>query len=283
MLIIAKALAHDKQLSSSSDSPRLDCEVLLSFVIDKTRTYLYTWPEKTLDKTQEALFLECLQRRISGEPIAYIIGQKEFWSLLLCVNTSTLIPRPETELLVETALELLRNKEDAMVADLGTGTGAIALALASEQPRWQIYGLEKNKSAFALAQKNQQQLELSNVTFLLSDWFDALLAQEQHPKFHLIASNPPYIDNDDSHLVEGDVRFEPRSALVAKDSGLADIKYIINNAASYLLPEGWLVFEHGYQQADVVKEYFELNGFTQVFTRNDLSGQPRVTSGQWCK
>jgi len=281
MLTIAKALVQDKQLSSCSDSPRLDCEVLLSFAVGKTRTYLYTWPEQILEKSQEELFLSSLQRRINGEPVAYIVGQKEFWSLPLYVDESTLIPRPETELLVEIGLELLAGQDDAMVVDLGTGTGAVALALASEQSQWQVYGLEKSQAAFALAQKNQQQLKLGNVTFLLSDWFDALVDQQK--QFNLIVSNPPYINSDDEHLSRGDVRFEPHSALVANDDGLADIKHIVDHAADYLLANGWLVFEHGYQQAHAVTEYLERNHFTQVFTRNDLSGQPRVTGGQLCE
>lgn len=281
MLTIAKALAQDKQLLSCSDSPRLDCEVLLSFILDKTRTYLYTWPEYVLDQPQEELFLASLQRRVSGEPVAYIVGQKEFWSLPLYVDESTLIPRPETELLVEIGLELLAGQDDAMVADLGTGTGAVALALASEQSQWQVYGLEKSQAALALAKKNQQQLKLHNATFLLSDWFDALAGQ--HKQFNLIVSNPPYINRDDVHLSRGDVRFEPRSALVANDDGLADIKHIVDHAADYLSVGGWLVFEHGYQQACAVGECLGNNHFTQVFTRKDLSGQPRVTGGRLCE
>ncbi len=283
MLTIAQALAQDKQLLVCSDSSRLDCEVLLSFVIGKNRTYLYTWPEKSLEKSQETLFLDCLQRRLNGEPIAYIVGQKEFWSLPLCVDESTLIPRPETELLVEITLELLLDKEDAIIADLGTGTGAILLALANEKPAWQFFGLEKNQKAFELAQKNQRQLGFTNVTFLLSDWFSALSDQQPRKKFNLIVSNPPYIDASDKHLQEGDVRFEPHSALIAEDNGLADIKGIIDGAPQYLLENGWLIFEHGYQQAVAVKDYLEINSFTQIFTRNDLSGQPRVTGGRLCE
>jgi release factor glutamine methyltransferase len=304
MLSIIEALALSKKLASYTDSPRIDCEVILSAAIEQSRTYLYTWPEKTLSDHQQTIFLQNLERRINGEPVAYIVGQKEFWSLPLFVDKSTLIPRPETELVVEVTLELLSDAasvnadssnnsfiggaSDIQIADLGTGTGAIALALASENPHWQVWGLERDKDALALAKKNQQQLNLSNVNLLLSDWFSALSvkgsvkksAQEPDPKFNAIVSNPPYIDVNDKHLQQGDVRFEPHTALVADDHGLADIESIISQASEHLLQNGWLVFEHGNQQADAVTECFKKHGFQCVFTRNDLAGQPRVTSGQ---
>jgi release factor glutamine methyltransferase len=304
MLSIIEALALSKKLASCTDSPRIDCEVILSAAIEQSRTYLYTWPEKTLSDHQQTIFLQNLERRINGEPVAYIVGQKEFWSLPLFVDKSTLIPRPETELVVEVTLELLSDAasvnadssnnsfiggaSDIQIADLGTGSGAIALALASENPHWQVWGLERDKDALALAKKNQQQLNLSNVNLLLSDWFSALSvkgsvkksAQEPDPKFYAIVSNPPYIDINDKHLQQGDVRFEPHTALVADDHGLADIESIISQASEHLLQNGWLVFEHGNQQADAVTECFKKHGFQCVFTRNDLAGQPRVTSGQ---
>ncbi len=304
MLSIIEALALSKKLASCTDSPRIDCEVILSAAIEQSRTYLYTWPEKTLSDHQQTIFLQNLERRINGEPVAYIVGQKEFWSLPLFVDKSTLIPRPETELVVEVTLELLSDAasvnagssnnsfiggaSDIQIADLGTGTGAIALALASENPHWQVWGLERDKDALALAKKNQQQLNLSNVNLLLSDWFSALSVkgsikestQEPDPKFNAIVSNPPYIDINDKHLQQGDVRFEPHTALVADDHGLADIESIISQASEHLLQNGWLVFEHGNQQADAVTECFKKHGFQCVFTRNDLAGQPRVTSGQ---
>ncbi len=170
------------------------------------------------------------------------------------------------------------------IADLGTGTGAIALALASENSQWQVWGLENNKNALELAKKNQQQLDLPNVTLLLSDWFSALSEKESFQKhaqqFNIIVSNPPYIDINDKHLQEGDVRFEPPSALVAHDHGLADIEIIIRQASAYLLQSGWLVFEHGNQQAEAVARCFKKYGFQCVFTRNDLAGHPRVTGAQ---
>ena len=289
MLSITEALALSKKLTGHSTSSRIDCEVILSAAIEQTRTYLYTWPEKTLSDHQQKIFLQNLDRRINGEPIAYIVGQKEFWSLPLFVNESTLIPRPESELLVEVTLELLSDVSAecipaVKIADLGTGTGAIALALASENSQWQVWGLENNKNALELAKKNQQQLDLPNVTLLLSDWFSALSEKESFQKhaqqFNIIVSNPPYIDINDKHLQEGDVRFEPLSALVADDHGLADIEIIIRQASAYLLQSGWLVFEHGNQQAEAVARCFKKYGFQCVFTRNDLAGHPRVTGAQ---
>ena len=289
MLSITEALALSKKLTGHSTSSRIDCEVILSTAIEQTRTYLYTWPEKTLSDHQQKIFLQNLDRRINGEPIAYIVGQKEFWSLSLFVNESTLIPRPESELLVEVTLELLSDVSAecipaVKIADLGTGTGAIALALASENSQWQVWGLENNKNALELAKKNQQQLDLPNVTLLLSDWFSALSEKESFQKhaqqFNIIVSNPPYIDINDKHLQEGDVRFEPLSALVAHDHGLADIEIIIRQASAYLLQSGWLVFEHGNQQAEAVARCFKKYGFQCVFTRNDLAGHPRVTGAQ---
>lgn len=293
MLSITEALALSKKLTDYSTSPRIDCEIILSAAIEQTRTYLYTWPEKTLSDHQQKIFSQNLDRRINGEPIAYIVGQKEFWSLSLFVNESTLIPRPESELLVEVTLELLSDVSAecipaVKIADLGTGTGAIALALASENSQWQVWGLENNKNALELAKKNQQQLDLPNVTLLLSDWFSALSEKESDEEsfqklaqqFNIIVSNPPYIDINDKHLQEGDVRFEPLSALVADDHGLADIEIIIRQASAYLLQSGWLVFEHGNQQAEVVARCFKKYGFQNVFTRNDLAGHPRVTGAQ---
>ncbi|MFT6389695.1 MAG: release factor glutamine methyltransferase [Cellvibrionaceae bacterium] len=273
-----QSLLADHQHLKSSDSSRLDCELLLCSVLQKDRTYLYTWPEKVLSSEQVQGYLELFFRRKKGEPIAYILGEKEFWSLPLVVNASTLIPRPETELLVESVLALMESKKDDVisVADLGTGTGAIGLALASERPCWQIIGLEKNVEAFALAQENKKQLKLGNIAFYLSDWFDSIPNQ----RFDVIVSNPPYIDADDHHLREGDVRFEPRAALVADNNGLADLELIIQASLNYLLPNAWLLLEHGNQQSIKVGGLLTRAGFKHVQTKQDLAGQPRVTLGQ---
>ncbi|MDZ4195161.1 MAG: peptide chain release factor N(5)-glutamine methyltransferase, partial [Pseudomonas sp.] len=190
-----------------SPTPRLDAELLLAAALNKPRSYLRTWPERELDDEQLSLFQNHLQRRRQGEPVAYILGHQGFWSLDLEVAPHTLIPRPDTELLVETALELLPATPLA-VLDLGTGTGAIALALASERPAWQVTGVDRVEDAVALAERNRQRLQLGNAAFLHSHWFSALSGQ----RYGLILSNPPYIRADDRHLNEGDVRFEPSSA-----------------------------------------------------------------------
>lgn len=258
-----------------SDTARLDLEVLLGHVLQKPRTWLYTWPEHELSESAQQQFDRILERRAHGEPVAHLVGKREFWSLPLKVDASTLIPRPETELLVEVALELCPQPR-AQVLDLGTGTGAIALALASERPGWQIVAAEKSPEAVALAEENRAALGLGNVQVLRSDWF-ALVPSQQ---FDLIVSNPPYIDAADPHLAEGDVRFEPRSALVAGRSGLADIEQIAGEALAYLAPEGWLVVEHGWQQAGPVRELFARAGLRQVSSRNDYAGRERLTLGR---
>ena len=277
MLSIADALKKSDLLTSVSDTARLDVEVLLAFVLEKDRTYLYTWPEKYLSVEQEQLFTSHLQQRQQGQPIAYIIGRREFWSLSLVVNSSTLIPRPETELLVDIVLELVADDTPRTLIDLGTGTGAIALALAVEKPSWKITALDKVADACALAEKNRQQYGLDNVSVICGDWLQGIADQSTH----MIVSNPPYIDQGDPHIFQGDVRFEPRSALVADNKGLADIAIISQQATTKLLPEGWLLVEHGYQQASAVRDIFQQNGFAQVATKKDMAGHERVTMGQW--
>ncbi len=271
--------ALTQQFSVVSDSARVDAEVLLSFVAQKNRTWLYTWPERELTASQTRQLQALIKRRLQGEPVAYLTGEREFWSLTLQVSPDTLIPRPDTELLVEIALELFseRSHENLNIIDLGTGTGAIALAIACEQPNWRIVGLDRIPAAVELAQRNKTQLQIPNATFLESDWFSALDKQ----RFDLIVSNPPYIEQQDPHLEQGDVRFEPRSALVAEDNGLLDIKNIIAQAPDFLVDQGWMLFEHGYQQADVVRNLLSERGFIAVQTRCDLAGLERATLGQW--
>lgn len=269
---IAELLQQAVVLETVSDTPRLDLEVLLCHVLNKPRSYLYTWPEKVLDESCVERFNSLLQRRSTGQPIAYLLGEKEFWSLPLEVSEATLIPRPETELLVETALKII-SRPDAQVLDLGTGTGAIALALASEHPRWQITAVDVVLEAVALAERNRLRLGLENVSVVQSNWFENITAK----KFDLIVTNPPYIADDDPHLNQGDVRFEPKSALVAKNKGLADISSIIVAAKEYLGKGAYLFIEHGYQQGQAVRYLFELESYTQIVTLQDLSGCERLS------
>jgi len=263
-------------LASSSDSAKLDAQLLLSLVIDKEQSYLLTWPEKTIEAILVKQYLNLLARRQKGEPIAYITGVKEFWSLPLKVSPATLIPRPDTEILVEQVLEKFQHHQNINCLDLGTGTGAIALALCSENPSWDIEGIDYSNEAITLAQLNAKNLELSQVTFYQSDWFSAV---DNNKKYQLIVSNPPYIDSEDKNLSLGDVRFEPNSALVADQNGLADIKFIAKSARSYLMAQGMLFFEHGFDQGSAVRNLMADLGYTQVQTMTDLSGHERVTWG----
>ncbi|VXB56874.1 N5-glutamine methyltransferase, modifies release factors RF-1 and RF-2 [Pseudomonas sp. 8AS] len=272
-------MATIEQLLNHADLPdspsaRLDAELLLAFVLGKPRSYLRTWPEREPTAEQQAAFAALLIRRRAGEPVAYILGQQGFWSLDLEVAPHTLIPRPDTELLVETALELLP-ATPLRALDLGTGTGAIALALASERPGWRVTGVDRVIDAVALAERNRQRLQLNNAEFRPSQWFGALAGE----RYGLIVSNPPYIAAADRHLGEGDVRFEPVSALVSGVDGLDDIRQIIAQAPPHLEPGGWLLLEHGYDQAAAVRELLAAAGFARVHSRRDLGGHERISLG----
>ncbi len=259
-----------------SPTPRLDAELLLAHALGKSRSYLHTWPERELDAPQLERYQAAITRRQAGEPVAYILGQQGFWSLELEVAAHTLIPRPDTELLVETVLALLPATPAALL-DLGTGTGAIALALASERSAWRLTGVDRVPEAVALAERNRARLKLSNANFAESHWFSALVGQ----RFQLIVSNPPYIAADDRHLAEGDVRFEPSSALVAGADGLDDIRLIIQQAPGYLEAGGWLLLEHGFDQAAAVRELLSARGFSAVESRRDLGGHERISLGRF--
>lgn len=258
------------------DSPSRDIEILLGHCLGKPRTWLYTWPENAVADADVQRFEALRKRRCQGEPVAYLIGEREFWSLKLRVNPSTLIPRPDTEALVEWALQL-NLPGDSRLADLGTGTGAIALALASERPHWAVIGVDASEEAVALAQVNAGANNLSRVQFQVSDWFSSLASR----RFHLLVSNPPYIEARDCHLSRGDVRFEPRSALVAADQGLADLAHIVERAPDYLESGGWLLLEHGFEQGAAVRGLLQQRGFAAIETRTDLGGQERVSGGCW--
>jgi len=276
---ISNLIEQGKEIISLvSDSAKLDAQILLSFVLEKERTYLLTWPEQVVSKALTEHYIQLLTRRCAGEPIAYITGVKEFWSLTFEVSKSTLIPRPDTETLVELVLQVFTNKDHQVSClDLGTGTGAIALSLASEKPLWHIEAIDMDKSAVELAQSNAKKLNLKHVVIYQSNWFKQVVKDK---KFDIIISNPPYIDIDDYNLKQGDVQFEPKSALVAKDQGLADIKHIAKEAIMYLSMQGVLFFEHGFQQGKAVREILMNLGYKNAQTVKDLNDNDRVT---WAK
>lgn len=276
MMISIEQLLKESTLPNSP-TERLDVELLLAAALNKPKSYLHTWSEKIVDESTLAVFNQYLVRRKQGEPIAYILGSQGFWSLDLQVGKQTLIPRPDTELLVEVSLQKIPTDKAYHILDLGTGTGAIALAIASARSLSQVIGVDFIEEAVQLANKNKQLLTLANIDFIQSNWFSTLA----NHKFNLIVSNPPYIASDDPHLLAGDVQFEPETALVSGVDGLNDIRLIIQQAPNYLLVDGWLFFEHGYQQAKIVQQLLTERGFVNVETFNDLGGNERVTGGQW--
>lgn len=275
-MTIAEALQRAQELIHSG-SAKLDVELLLAEILGRDRSYLYTWPDRQLTPEQEMLFDNWFRRREAGEPVAHILGRRGFWTLDLEVSPATLIPRPDTELLVDTALELLADLAGSpRIIDLGTGTGAIALALATELPRAQLLATELSAEALALAERNRLSAGCGNVTLLCSDWWAGVSGY-----FHLVASNPPYIAEDDPHLSAGDVRFEPRSALVAEDAGLADLRSIVAGAPAHLFPGGWILLEHGWRQAKAVRSLLSDAGFADIFSRRDYGGHERISGGRW--
>ncbi|WP_439885227.1 peptide chain release factor N(5)-glutamine methyltransferase [Pseudomonas syringae] len=273
MTIIASLLRS----AELPDSPtaRLDAELLLAAALGKPRSFLHTWPERIVSTEAALAFAGYLQRRRTGEPVAYILGQQGFWKLDLEVAPHTLIPRPETEMLVEAALELVPAFAPTQVLDLGTGTGAIGLALANDRRQWKITAVDRVPEAVELAERNRQRLQLDNAEVLNSHWFSALEGRQ----FDLIISNPPYISEADPHLSMGDVRFEPGSALTAGPDGLDDLRTIISEAPAYLSPGGWLLLEHGYDQGSAVRELLIRHGFERIQTRRDLGEHERITFG----
>lgn len=274
MTIIASLLRN----AELPDSPtaRLDVELLLAAALGKPRSFLHTWPERIVSTEAAQAFDGFLKRRRTGEPVAYILGQQGFWNIDLEVATHTLIPRPETEMLVETALELLPSTIPHRLLDLGTGTGAIALSLAKDRPQWTVTAVDRVDEAVELAERNRQRLHLDNAHVMRSHWFSAVEGQ----RFDLILSNPPYIASNDPHLVEGDVRFEPSSALVSGTDGLDDLRLIVSQAPAHLEPGGWLLLEHGYDQGAAVRELLDRHGFEQIQTRRDLGDHERITFGR---
>jgi release factor glutamine methyltransferase len=253
-----------------------EVELLLGHALGRDRAWLYAHADDALDAADAARFLTLLTRRASGEPIAYLTGRREFWSLDLAVTPDVLIPRPETELLVELALERIAQNVKVDIADLGTGSGAIALALAHERPHAYVVATDSSTAALAVARGNAGRLGIANVEFAHGDWCAALGSR----KFDLIVSNPPYIAHADVHLRQGDLRFEPHAALASGADGLDGIRAIVRSAPACLQPGGWLLLEHGHEQAIAVRDLLEKSGFVEVFTGRDLEGRERVTGGR---
>lgn len=256
-------------------NPELEAEILLCYVLKKSRAYLFAHPEKLISLEQLNQYQNLLTERAKGIPIAYLTGEREFWSMTLKVNRHTLIPRHETELLVELALEKIPNQPNISVLELGTGSGAIALALAKERPSWHITACDVSQQALEVAQENAQHHQINNVNFYHSNWFSSI--PQQH--YHAIISNPPYIAEDDPHLHEGDLRFEPQTALSSSQEGLADLELIIKQGYDYLLPHGLLLLEHGYDQKLNVHAILNKLGYTEVQSWRDIQGHDRVSGG----
>ena len=274
--LLTEKLSQDPYLNA-----KLDANLLLQAVTKRSRSAIFAFGETELNEAEQNQLNKMLERRTKGEPMAYILGEKEFWSLPLKVSSDTLIPRPDTERLVEVALDWankrLENQESLQILDLGTGTGAIALALASElKQKAQVLGVDFKPEVVVLAESNRQTLQIENARFQQSDWFSTLVNQQ----FDLIVSNPPYIDAEDENLQIGDVRFEPLNALVADNHGLSDLQKIIENAPFYLKPNGALFLEHGWQQACDVQHIFRQNHWQAVETFQDYANLDRITKAE---
>lgn len=267
--------SSEKQLNTVSDSARLDIELLLCSILEKDRTFLHAWPEHELSQKQLNIFQKQFEQRLQGKPIAHILGERGFWSLKLKVTTDTLIPRPDTERLVELALESIPEKSKWTILDLGTGTGAIALSLAKEHPSCFITATDQSQAVIDVAKQNAENNNISNIEFIQSDWFSNL----DNQLFDMIVCNPPYIRENDPHLKQGDVRFEPLSALTSGEDGLDDIRAIIKSSQRYLSKDGVLLIEHGYDQADSVCDLLKAANFTKVSNFKDYNDNPRVSIG----
>lgn len=259
-----------------TQSARLDAEVLLGHVLQRPRSHFHAWPEKVLATGSQQHFDQLLQRRLRGEPVAYLTGEREFWSLPLTVTADTLIPRPETETLVAQALQRIPPDRAQRIADLGTGSGNIALAIARERPQCRIIATDIAAAAIEVASRNARRLGIQSVSFRTGSWCKALAGM----RLDMIVSNPPYIAGNDPHLDTGDVRFEPRVALAAGPQGLDELTRIAQCAARHLQPRGWLLMEHGYDQGERVRQLLEDTGFTEVIDYSDDAGQDRVIAGR---
>ena len=262
-----------QSLSGISDSPRLDAEILLSHALQKNRSFLYAYPEYELSHAEQVLWQQLIAQRLQSVPVAYLVGEREFWSLSFFVSPATLIPRPATESMVAYIINHYPNTP-LQVCDLGTGTGAIAISLKHERPLWDVFAIDIQPDAIALAQKNAQRHH-TPIHLICSNWFEKI----PKSKFHIIVSNPPYIDPEDPHLQQGDVQHEPLSALVSQEYGLADIEYLLKNSAKHLHPQGMLIFEHGYDQQERILQMMQAYGWQNVQGFQDDEGQPRFCVG----
>lgn len=271
-LIVPDAITVRRALVQSSLAP-IDAQALLAHVLGCDRAWLLAHPTEALGNAAAGQFFALAARRRNGEPIAYLTGRREFWSLDLDVDPGVLIPRPETETLVECALRLLPNDRELRILDLGTGSGAVALALAHERPRARVIGTDFSEAALAVARRNAERLDVRNVEWAIADWFDGFDVSE---RFDAIVSNPPYVAASDPHLREGDVRHEPVSALVSGADGLGALRLIVSGACAHLVEGGAIVVEHGYDQAPAVRGLLEQSGFTAIASFRDLAGVPRV-------
>ncbi|MDO9205413.1 MAG: peptide chain release factor N(5)-glutamine methyltransferase [Methylotenera sp.] len=276
------ACLHDAQtllsqmLETSRHEAKLEAQLLLQHVLKVNRAWLIAHENDVLQPNNHAVFEALLGCRLSGEPMAYILGCREFYGLELMVTPDTLIPRPDTETLVDAALAKIPRSDHSNVLDLGTGTGAIALAIAKHRPQASVTAVDASSTALEVAKKNAHHLKMTDVLFVLSNWFNNIT----NDKFDVIVSNPPYIEQNDAHLTQGDLRFEPLSALASGIDGLDDIRHIINHCLIYLKPQGWLMLEHGYNQAEQVANLMADTGLTNIETIRDLGGNDRVTIGK---
>jgi release factor glutamine methyltransferase len=273
---IATVLQQAVEQLSASATARLDAELLLANCLEQSRSFLLSHGGEALSPATREHFAHSVARRRNGEPVAYIVGRREFWSLDLEINPHVLVPRPETELLVEFALEVVPTDAHARILDLGTGSGALALAIAHERPHCRVLATDASAEAVTLACRNAERLELGNVSFQVGHWYEPVGAMH----FDLIVSNPPYIAADDAALKSGELAAEPRAALVAGPSGLEAIEDIAARAREHLRPGAWLALEHGAEQAATVAALFRATGLSTIRTLKDLAGHDRVTAGR---
>jgi release factor glutamine methyltransferase len=274
MSTVRSLLASHNALAS--DDARRDAEILLGHALDKSRAWLYAHGDDEISDAAAETFRSLLKQRTAGTPVAYLIGHREFWTLELVVTPAVLIPRPETELLVELVLQHIPQSKKVDIADLGTGSGAIALAIARERSLARVVATDASEEALSVARINAARLGIGNVEFIWSDWFDGL----SRMMFDVIVSNPPYIASNDNHLSQGDLRFEPRGALASGIDGLDSIRDIVRSAPEHLKPGGDLLMEHGFDQGAAVRELFSQSGFVDISTYHDSEARERVTYGR---